>query len=105
MTPPRLSELTCPICSATAWVIDSDYRGIVGRRLPYQERDYRCFVCGHGGRGWTLLRQSPAEFLLQPHRLYPMTQAAFDSWVEILRRHFPEHPRLSQLGADFRPYL
>ena len=83
-------------------VIDSDYRGIDGNHQPYNQRDYRCARCRHEGQGWKLLRQSPSEFLLQPHRLYPMTQAAFDDWVEILREHFPEHPMIKLLGTSFR---
>ncbi len=105
MTPRRLAELECPVCQAATWVIDSDYRGIDGRHQPYNERDYRCSRCRQEGQGWKLLRQSPSEFLLQPHRLYPMTQAAFDYWVGILREHFPEHPKLNRLGTEFRPYL
>lgn len=105
MTPPRLTELECPVCHAASWVLDSDDRGIEGSHLSYNERDYRCSRCSHQGHGWKLRRQSPPEFLPQPHRLYPMTQAAFDYWVEILRRHFPEHPKLSRLGTEFRPFL
>ena len=105
MTPPRLNELECPICQAATWIIDSDYRGIEDSHQSYEERDYRCSSCRHEGRGWRLLRQSPPEFLLQPHPVYPMTQTAFDYWVEILRRHFPEHPILNRLGSEFRPYL
>jgi hypothetical protein len=105
MTPPRLTELACPVCHAVTWVIDSDDRGIDGSCLQYNERDYRCSRCRHQGQGWKLLRQSPPEFLLQPHSMYPMTQAAFDDWVEILRSHFPEHPKVNRLGTEFRPYL
>jgi hypothetical protein len=105
MTPPRLTELECPVCHATTWEIDSDYRGIDGKWLPYDERVYPCSSCRYEGQNWKLLRQSPPEFLLQPHPLYPMGQAAFDYWVDILREHFPEHPAIRGLGGTFRPFL
>jgi hypothetical protein len=35
--------------------------------------------------------------------MYPMTQAAFDHWVAILKANFPDHPRLADLGTGFVP--
>jgi hypothetical protein len=105
MTPPRLTELRCPGCHHVSWVIDSDYRGMDGVMLPYRERHYACAHCRHDGPGWEVEQQSPPEFLLQPHDLYPMTQAAFNHWVEILRTHCPTHPALNRLGTTFLPRL
>lgn len=64
MTPGRLTELRCPGCQQSSWVIDSDYRGMDGVMLPYDERLYACAHCRHDGPGWTLGQQSPPEFLL-----------------------------------------
>jgi hypothetical protein len=105
MTPPRLTEVQCPVCQQASWVIDSDDRGMDDAELPYCDRQYVCGGCHHDGPGWTVGQQSPPEFLLQPHDLYPMTQAAFDHWVGILRLHFPSHPVLTALGTTFRPRL
>jgi hypothetical protein len=69
----------------------------------YAERAYACRGCGVEGTGWQVLQQAPPEFLLQPHDMYPMTQAEFDRWVGVLRAHFPRHPRLSELGTTFYP--
>ena len=104
-TPLRLNELSCPTCKQTKWIMDSDYRGRGGDgvMIPYADRPYFCPVCWHYGRGWTLIQQAPTEFLLQPHDLYPMTHADFEHWVTVLRRHFPKHRRLGQLGCDFYP--
>jgi hypothetical protein len=76
-----------------------------GVRQAYVERRYHCGHCRHDGPGWILGQQSPPEFLLQPHDLYPMTQVAFDYWVGILRTHFPAHPLLGRLGTTFLPRL
>jgi len=103
VTPPRLSEVECPNCRALAWIIDSDYRGIDGVKLPYSEREYSCRGCRRSGAGWTLKQQSPPEFLLQPHDLYPMTREAFAFWVGILRAEYTDHPRLAELGKSFYP--
>jgi hypothetical protein len=92
-TPSRLTELSCPNCEQKTWVMDSDYRGIGGDMIPYSARPYECRACGHNGCGWTLLQQAPADFLLQPHSLYPMTQVEFDHWVSILKEHFPDCAR------------
>lgn len=106
MTPPRLTELRCPNCRHVSWVIDSDYRGMDDDEIePYGERHYRCGSCVYSGPGWEIGQQSPPEFLLQPHDLYPMTQEDFDYWVGILRTHFPDHPRLSELRTTFIPRL
>jgi len=98
MTPPRLNELRCPSCKQTSWVIDSDYKSEDGRLVPYSQRVYPCSRCGNAGDGWKLIQQSPAEFLLQPSRNYPMTLANFDHWVAILLANFPDHPMLAKLG-------
>jgi hypothetical protein len=105
MTPPRLTELQCPRCEGIVWVIDSDFRGIGPDTPPYDQRQYPCSHCRYRGPGWKVGQQSPPEFLLQPHNLYPMTQEAFDYWVRILRTHFPTHPALTRLGKDFVPRL
>jgi len=79
MTPPRLTEIECPECYRTKWIIDSDYRGADlagGVELGYSERSYSCSGCGRSGPGWSVKQQSPPAFLLQPHDMYPMTQAA-----------------------------
>jgi hypothetical protein len=102
MTPPRLNQLKCPACQRTSWIIDSDFRGM-GEDIPYSERPYLCRGCTRTGSGWTLLQQSPPAFLLQPSTLYPMTRDEFDHWVAILRDHFPDHSRLSQLDDTFVP--
>jgi hypothetical protein len=103
MTPPRLTELRCPGCEQAFWIIDSDCRGM-GADIPYVRRAYRCTRCGRDGSGCQVLQQAPAEFLLQPHQMYPMTRADFDHWVAILRDHFPSHPLLARLGTTFRPW-
>ena len=103
MTPSRLVELKCPNCSALHWTIDSDYRGTDGVYIDYRERKYGCSTCGYSETGYTVLRQSPPEFFLQPHPMYPMKQKDFDYWVNILNTHFPDHPLLNGLGKEFRP--
>jgi len=102
MTPPRLTEVSCPICKQTSWFIDSDYRGMDDPMVPYDQRVYPCSRCSNTGRGWTLIQQSPPVFLLQPHSS-PMTRADFDYWVAILQANFPDHPRLAELGRRFVP--
>jgi hypothetical protein len=103
-TPGRLTEIECPQCHEATWIIDSDYRGMDGVFLPYNERTYECPACARRGAGWTLKQQSPPAFLLQPHELYPMTQEDFDYWVAILATHFPDQPQLARLGGSFFPY-
>ncbi len=105
MTPARLNELSCPTCSQASWIIDSDYRGTDGVRLPYEQRVYSCRRCSNTGPGWTLMQQSPPEFLLQPHDTYPMSRADFDHWVAILSANFPDHPCLADLGRGFVPRI
>ena len=99
MTPNRLSEIACPRCHETHWIIDSDYRGMGGLDATYEERDYPCPSCGQEGSGWTVLVQSPSSFFLQPHDMYPMTQDEFDRWAAILRAHFPDHPFVANLDV------
>ena len=106
MTPPRLTEIECPECHGTKWIIDSDDRGAdvdgdVG--LGYAERPHACAGCGRDGPGWSVRQQSPPGFLLQPHDMYPMARADFDHWVAILSANFPDHPRLAGLGKSFFP--
>lgn len=103
MTPPRLNELRCPTCEQASWTIDSDYRGIDGVKLPYEQRVFSCRHCRKTGQGWNLIQQSPPAFLLQPHDMYPMTHADFDHWVAVLKANFPDHPRLADLGKGFVP--
>jgi len=102
-TPPRLVELECPKCQATHWEIDHDYRGMDGYYEPYEKRVYECPNCRHSGTGYHVLEKSPPEFFLQPHPMYPMSQADFDFWVSVLRKHFPDHPMLQKLGSGFKP--
>lgn len=104
MTPPRLCELECPACHCVTWEIDSDDRGTQDEAMAFSRRTYRCSRCAYLGAGWELLRQSPSAFLLQPHRMSPMTQEDFDHWVAILQEHFPDHPALAKLGTEFKPY-
>jgi hypothetical protein len=106
MTPPRLIEFECPACHNAHWDIDSDYRGadmVGGIELPYAEREYSCPSCNRRHPGLAILQASPPEFLLQPHPMYPMTARDFDYWVGLLREHFPQHPRVANLGTEFRP--
>jgi hypothetical protein len=104
-TPPRLNQLECPDCHALTWIIDADYRSRGEPDVPREQRNYPCPACQHVGLGWALKQQSPPEFLLQPHELYPMTQEAFDYWFAILRHHFPKHRLLLEGGTTFRPFL
>lgn len=105
MTPPRLFELACPQCDGRQWTVDSDVRGIDGVRTLFDEQPYTCPSCGRRGPGWRIAQASPPAFFLQPNRLYPMTQADFDYWVDRLREHFPKSPKLAQLGSGWRPCL
>jgi hypothetical protein len=105
MTPPRLIELACPQCDGRVWTVDSDYRGIDGVRTDFAAEPYSCAACGRRGPGWRVAQASPPSFFLQPHRVYPMAQEEFDYWVGCLREHFPNSPKLAQLGAGWRPYL
>ena len=98
MTPPRMVELQCPKCRGRYWVIDSDFRGESGTDLPYEEREYACSTCSNRSVGHRVLQKSPPEFFLQPHRMYPMSQADFNYWHGILKQHFPDHPHLKDAG-------
>ena len=105
-TPARLVRLECPGCQDTHWEIDHDYRGsdLIGEEeLEYPERLYSCPSCKRHGRGWAVRDKSPPVFLLQPHRMYPMTRSEFDYWASILRTHFPDHPLIPEIGTEFRP--
>ncbi len=101
-TPERLVELNCT-CGTPHWEIDCDFRGMGGEEEPYDARTYTCPACGREGSGFTVLQKSPPEFFLQPHHMYPMAQAKFDKWVQVFREHFPDHPRLGDLGGRWRP--
>lgn len=103
MTPSRLAEVECPECRVSTWIIDSDYRGMDGVFLAYSDRTYSCPGCGRRGAGWAVKQQSPPEFLLQPHDMYPMTREAFAFWVAILKAGFPDHRKLAELGKTFYP--
>jgi hypothetical protein len=103
VTPPRLIELQCPQCDTKHWEIDSDYRGMDGIFIEYSEREYDCQKCGYSKNGYTVLRKSPPEFILQPHPMYPMRQQEFDYWAAILKTNFPDHPMVEKLEKDFRP--
>jgi hypothetical protein len=106
MTPPSLIEFACPSCNATHWEIDSEYPGadLVGERvLEYSEREYACPACRGRHTGWRIVQESPPEFLLQPHPMYPMTRQAFSYWARVLQENFPDHPLVSKIGGDFSP--
>ena len=101
-TPPALVELECPVCHAHHWEIDCDYRGaeLIGEKeLAYGERTYRCPVCGTNGTCYQVGQKSPPAFFLQPHPLYPMTGEEFDHWAAVLRKNFPDHPLLREVGT------
>lgn len=105
-TPERLVELQCPGCRETHWEIDCDFRGegmADGGELSYAERTYRCPVCEIDRTGFGVLQKSPAEFFLQPHRMYPMSVRQFDQWVGVLREHFPDDFRLKDVGLSWYP--
>ena len=93
MTPPRLSEIECPACHQTRWILDCDYRTPqFGRPEPgYGERDYACEGCGRTGSGWTVRQQSPP---LLPSCRETMSPEELEGWRAILRIHYPSHPLL-----------
>ena len=95
-TPPRLSEVRCPQCASTHWIIDSDFRGIGGEDadVAYDDRTYSCPRCYYIGPTFVIVRQSPPAFLIGPHQLYPMKDSDTAHWLSILRKEFPDHPRL-----------
>jgi hypothetical protein len=103
MTPPRLIQLACPRCPETLWIIDHDYRGIGGAPTAFETERHHCRHCNYRGAGWRVRDKGPASFFLQPHNLYWMEQEEFDKWVAILRTHFPDHPRLADLGKSWYP--
>src|SRR4051812_8193927 len=101
LTPPRLAKLHCPTCHMTHWEIDSDYRGadLIGQKeLTYEERTYHCRGCGTAKTGYVVEEKSPPSLFLQPSSMYPMSVAEFELWVAVLRQHFPNHPRLQDVG-------
>ncbi len=107
-TPPRLVELQCP-CGASHWEIDHDVR--MGFLAAYEDRTYRCPSCRFRGPGFGVLQKSPPAFLLQS-RTQDMTDAEFNKWLEILRKHFPfgilyhcfhDHPQLEELRKGLLP--
>lgn len=104
-TPPRLNEMRCPRCSRFHWIFDCDSRGAVlagGTELLYSQREYECHSCGFRGAGFQVRRQSPPEFVLQPHQMYPMSVEAFALWVRVVKRHVPDSPLLKELGGRWR---
>jgi len=104
VTPPRMSELRCPACSATHWVIDSDFRFTTGEDQPYEARPYRCPECGQLQIGCEVLLQAPPEFFMQPDNMYPMSLEEFGRWLRVFVEHFPEDTdRLKRLGLDWYP--
>ena len=106
-TPGRLVELRCPECQESHWEIDCDYRGAAlfgGIELSYPERSYFCPRCQTTRLGYAVLQKSPPEFFLQPHHMYPMTEADFDHWVRVLRENFPTHKMLSKINQTWYPY-
>lgn len=87
----RLSEIACPACAASRWVIRTT------------EDTYACKACGVESTGWPVLRESPAGFMNWRLGRNGLSQDEFDYWIEILRAHNPRHPRLSHLGAQRKP--
>lgn len=104
-TPPQLIELYCPSCQQVSWVITVAFDGIHEGMIPWDERDYACSKCSHKGPGWKVGQEAPPLFLWQPGADAPMTQEAFDYWVDILKTHIPDLPMLQDLGKKFRPCL
>jgi hypothetical protein len=105
-TPARLTEIECPHCHATKWIIDNDYRGaslVGGVELGYPERTYDCAGCGKSGPGWSVKQQAPAAFLLQPHPVHPMTTPEFARWLAVFRAQFPSDARLRSVGVSWYP--
>jgi hypothetical protein len=74
-----------------------------GEEESYESRVYTCPQCHAHLSGFEVLRQSPPEFLLQPHDLYPMTRKEFNYWLAILKKEFPDHPYLSKPSRKFSP--
>jgi len=83
-------KLRCPICHASHWEIDSDYRGADlggGVELPYPERDYFCPL----QEDWTWLRSSSEV----PARVFPSATRAVSD----------ERKRLRVLGKNLEAEL
>ena len=73
------------------------------RFQPYEERRYRCTACGVTRTGYEVIEESPPEFVLQPHQLYPMNEADFERWLAVVRSHFPDYPLLQEVGTSWYP--
>jgi hypothetical protein len=104
MTPPRISEIECPGCDRISWIIDSDFRAAYlsgGVDLGYRDRTYSCAGCGSTGSGWAVRRQTPPRFLLHIPNTYPMSYAAVEYWLSVMRAHFPGYPKLPVLEESF----
>jgi hypothetical protein len=95
-TPPRLVELECPKCQAKHWEIDHDYRTIAGYSEPYEQRTYDCSNCRYAGTGFRVLQKSPPGFLINSS-LHNVTGSELVYWLGVLRKNFPDHPRLKEV--------
>jgi hypothetical protein len=83
--------------------MDSDFKGMNGGAfVDYSDRKYKCPKCDYQAAGYNVLQKSPPEFLLQPHRLYPMSKKQFNYWLRILKENFPDDHRLT--STKFQPY-
>ena len=102
-TPPKLIEFGCPKCSKSHWEIDRDFRGIGGKKIPYAIRSYTCPHCHFEGEGYTIVQESPPRFMIQPHRMYPMSKEDFAYWFDILKREFPDSWCLNP-DSNFVPF-
>jgi hypothetical protein len=74
-----------------------------GVHTNYETQTYLCSNCNFSGRGHIVQQKSPTAFFLQPHPLYLMSEKDFDRWVEVLKKHFPDHAMLKQLGKEWYP--
>jgi len=72
-TPARLVKLKCPRCTASHWVVDSDFRGsiLLGQReLDYDERTYKCPQCGEIGISFQVQKKTPLALTMRAHWLF-----------------------------------
>ena len=95
-TPPRLTQLRCPMCAACHWVIDHDFRTEGGDDVSYADRQYRCPHCACEHTGYVVVRQSSPSFLMNPHTA---SRAEHEEFYPVLKRWFPTHPALSVLES------
>ena len=104
-TPPRLVRVKCPNCAASHWVVNCDFpgEGTPWLDLPYEARTYQCPHCGNTGAGYQVQEKSPAEFLMQPHEMYPMGEEEFDEWVGVFHQNFPDCPKSAEYGKPWDP--